>query len=184
MRYQFHESSWPCLTRPSTPFSRRSFKRTHVDARVKPTVVRFKGGPLPHAPAVMPVRVAGIHEFSGTLETLKTWMAGTTPGHDANGHGLADQVPLVSAERQRRKFTAFVRWRQCLTGQQWDTPGDDAKSDGSANRVPLVSATRMHRKSTAISHRRQRLTGQPWVKPAQTVFCNALNSHNSFRVRP
>ena len=79
MRYQFLESSWPCLTRPSTPFSRRSFKRTHVDARVKPTAVRFKGGPLPHAPAVMPVRVAGIHEFSGTLGISKTWIAGTGP---------------------------------------------------------------------------------------------------------
>ena len=79
--------------------------------------------------------VAGIHGIGGRREPLKTWMAGTTPGHDANDHGLADQVPLVSAGRQRRKFAAFVRWRQCLTGQQWDTPGDDAKRDGLADRV-------------------------------------------------
>ena len=73
----------------------------------------------------MPALVAGIHGIGGTLETLKTWMAGTTPGHDANGHGLADQVPLVLAGRQRRKFAAFVRWRQCLTGQQWVKPAHD-----------------------------------------------------------
>ena len=117
-------------------------------------------------PGFEPGIVTGIHGIGGTLETLKSWMAGTRPGHDANGHGLADQVPLVSAGRERRKFAAFVRWRRCLTGQQWDTPGDEAKNGGSANRVPLVSATRKRRKSTAISHRRPRLTGQPRVKPA------------------
>ena len=75
--------------------------------------------PLSHVPTVMPALVAGIHGIGGTLETLKTWMAGTTPGHDANGDDLAGRVPVVEATRKRRKSATFPRPRQRSTGQPW-----------------------------------------------------------------
>ena len=53
--------------------------------------------------------VAGIHGIGGALETLKTWMAGTRPGYDANGGGLVDQVALVSARRKCGKCVVFPR---------------------------------------------------------------------------
>jgi len=52
--------------------------------------------------------------IGGTLETLKTWMA------------TAWRIKSRSSQPGwPKKFAAFGRWRQCLTGQQWSLLGDD-----------------------------------------------------------
>jgi hypothetical protein len=114
-------------------------------------------------PGFEPGMITSIHEIDGTLETLKTWMAGTTPDHDANGDGLAGRVPVVEATRKRRKSATFPRPRQRSNGQPWDTPGDDARSDGLVDRVSVVSATRNRKKSAPFPHGHQRLTGLQWA---------------------
>ena len=130
-------------------------------ARACRTAVRFKGGPLPHAPAVMPVRVTGIHEIDGPLGIPKTWIAGIRPLLSGLGRRPLSHVPTVVPALVAGIHGIGGTLETLKTWMAGTTPGDDAKNGGSANRVPLVSATRMHRKSAAISHRRQRLTGQP-----------------------
>ena len=97
---------------------RTAAARSRRHARTCRTAVRLGRGPLSHVPTVKPALVAGIHGIGGTFETLKTWMAGTTPGHDANGDDLAGRVPVVEATRKRRKSATFPRPRQRSTGQQ------------------------------------------------------------------
>jgi hypothetical protein len=67
----------------------------------------------------MPVLVTGIHEINGTLGIPKTWMAGTRPGHDATGDGLAERVSVVKIRFKRGKSPTFSRRFHHLTGQPW-----------------------------------------------------------------
>ena len=147
------ESSWPSSgqardwARPSMHFSRRKFKRTHVDARAKPTAFRLStdagAGTRRISCACAWPRRPGLHP----------------PSHRNSRHGQALSRPSKSTESQ-----AFRRIRKCPRPIPGSSPGM-GMTGGACSSGP-----RPNPDSRASS-------------PRMKVFCNALNSRNSFGVR-